>query len=66
MLSSIFDSNDDVDTLTKRLVKKINGCIAINFTKIRIGTKKDTTNDNDLYLRMSNLKGKTDEKVKLS
>ena len=27
MLSSIFDSNADIDTLTKRLVKKINGCI---------------------------------------
>ena len=49
MLSSIFDSNDDINTLTNRLVKKINGCIAMNFTKRRIRTKENTTNDNDLF-----------------
>ena len=60
MLSSVFDSNDDIDVLTKRLVKKINGCIAMNFTKRRIGTQENTNSDNDLYARMSNLKGKND------
>ena len=64
MLSSIFDSNDDIDALTKRLVKKINGCIAMNFSKRRMGTKEDTTNNNDLFSRMSSLKGKNDDESK--
>ena len=42
MLSSVLDSEDDIDTLTRRLVKKINGCIAINFKKVRINTAKKT------------------------
>ena len=40
--SSVLDSEDYIDTLTKRLVKKINGCIAINFKKVRINTVKKT------------------------
>ena len=64
MLSSFFDSNADIDPLTKRLVKKINECIAMNFTKRRIRTKEDTTNDNDLFSRMNSLKGKNDNESK--
>ena len=41
MLSSIFNNeSDDIDDLTNRLVKKINGSIAINFKKRRVSKKK--------------------------
>ena len=37
-LSIIFDSNDTIDALADRLVKKINGCVAMSFNKGRHGT----------------------------
>ena len=46
MLSSIFDGkNDDIDDLTNRLVKKIHGCIAVNFKKRRVSVNKDDGNN---------------------
>ena len=33
MFSSIFDNSDNVDAITNRLVKKINGAISLNFSK---------------------------------
>ena len=36
MLSSIFDSKDDLNILTQRFIKKLNGCIKINFRKVRV------------------------------
>ena len=59
MLSSVFDANDDIDKMTARFVKKINGCIAVNFRKVRVNNnKKDKTEV--LYDKLRNLKGKTD------
>ena len=59
-LSSIFESNDNLDILTERFLKKLNGCIAMNFSKIRIKEKK-----NDKVMKMHDklrdLKNKTDE-----
>ena len=40
MLSSVFDSNDDIEILTNRFLKKLKGCIAMNFKKVRITSKK--------------------------
>ena len=64
LLSSIFDNeNADIDILTNRLEKKINGSIADNFKKIRVTTK--TNNETDwLYNRMRFLKGKEDNESK--
>ena len=64
MLSSIFEKDsDDIDTLTNRLVKKINGSIAVNFKKRRVTTS--TNNETDrLYSRMRFLKGKEDDESK--
>ena len=64
ILSSIFDNDsDDLDSLTNRLVKKINGCIATNFKKIRVTSKKKSDDDNKaLYDKIRFLNGKHDDK----
>ena len=36
MLSSIFYSDEDLNILTQRLLKKLDGCIKMNFKKVRI------------------------------
>ena len=63
MLSSVFNKDDDVEYLTNRLLKKIDGCIAINFNKIRV-TNKTKEKTDILYDKMRELKGKNDEKSK--
>ena len=60
MLSSIFDSEDDLDILSQRFIKKLNGCISMNFRKIRVSSSKDSTED-VLYKKMRMLKNKVDE-----
>ena len=62
MFSTIFDGSDDIDILTERLVKKINGSIATNFTKRRIAFKSEESKDEDLFALRRKLKGKADEK----
>ena len=43
MLSSIFDDTlANIDVLTERLIKKINGCVAVSFKKRCVQTKKKT------------------------
>ena len=63
VLSGIFNNNDDPDTATQVLIKKINGCIATNFKKRRINSKKEDQNK-ELFDKMRSLKGKTDDKSK--
>ena len=63
MLSSIFDSNDNLDILAHRFIKKLAGCIMSNFRKIRIGSNKKSTEEL-LLNRMRELKGKEDEASK--
>ena len=42
MLSSVLNADEDIDVLTERLIKKVNGCIAMTFKKVRITrTKKN-------------------------
>ena len=41
MLSSIFDQNEDLNVLTEKFIKKLNGCEAKNFKKTRITGKKE-------------------------
>ena len=63
MLSSVLNGDGDVTQLTNRLVKKINGCIAMNFKKHRV-TRNKPTESNHLYDKMRKLKGKDDDKSK--
>ena len=41
-LSSIFDSEDNLDKLAERFIKKLDGCISMNFSKIRLKEKEKT------------------------
>ena len=59
MLSTVFDSDDDIDILTKRFLKKLDGCISLNLKKIRIKKKKDDKEIN-LHSRLQELKDKDD------
>ena len=63
MLSSIFESSDDIDILAQRFMKKLNGSIALNFKKIRVSDTKDSKQDK-LYNRMRELKEMVDDKSK--
>ena len=36
MLSSVFDSKDDLNILAKRFIKKLDGCIKVTFKKVRV------------------------------
>ena len=43
MLSSIFDTEGDLNLLTEKFIKKLNGCIAQTFKKIRVsGSKRNS------------------------
>ena len=64
MLSSVVDGSEDIDHITERLVKKINGCIKKNFSKRRIKTHAKNDNDYNLYDKMRDLKGKDDKSSK--
>ena len=63
ILSGVFNNNDDPETVTEVLIKKINGCIATNFKKRRVNNKVELKSK-DLYDKMRDLKGKTDDKSK--
>ena len=60
LLSSVFNSDDDVEYSTQRLLKKIDGCIAKNLKKIRI-TNKTREKTDQLYDKMRELIGETDK-----
>ena len=64
MFSSIFNSSDNVDDITDRFVKKINGAIALIFSKRRIPFKANNTKDDALFDKIRDLKDKTDEESK--
>ena len=39
-VSSVLDSEEDIDIFTKRFINKIDGCIAMTFKKVRITHNK--------------------------
>ena len=59
MLSTVFDSNSDINVLTKRFLKNLDGCIKVNFRKVRVGARKPTESEK-LYNETRQLKGKED------
>ena len=60
MLSSVFDSNENINVLTNRFIKKLDGCIKVNFKKVRLNRNKPTQYEN-LYNQLRELKGKEDK-----
>ena len=62
-LSQIFDSDKDINVLTKKFLKRLNGFICQNFKKIRI-TEDIDKNLEKLYNMRSELRNKTDEDSK--
>ena len=64
MLSSTVDNSDNIDKITERLIKKINGCIKSNFKRRRIRVHKKVDNDDKLYEKMRDLRNKEDDKSK--
>ena len=55
----MFESGCDLDIMTKKFMKKLDGCISKNFYKIILKEKKEYI-DVELYSKMSKLKYKTD------
>ena len=64
MLSSVFNSNKNINILTHRFLKKLNGCIAMSFKKVRITNNKKANKAVMLHAKMTKLKTKTDHKSK--
>ena len=63
MLYSIFDSKEDINTLVKRFMKKLDGCIKMNLKKVRTNKHK-ASHVEKLFTKMSILKQKDDDKSK--
>ena len=55
MLSSVLNSDEDMNILTKRLIKKINGCISMNSKRVRISHFKKSHKDK-LYEKLNIMK----------
>ena len=62
-LSSIFNSKEDMNILVKRFMKKGDGCIKMNFNKVRTNRAKASPVEK-LYDKMRILKQKDDDKSK--
>ena len=60
MLSSTVNEHDDVDIVVNRFMKKLEGCIAINFRKNRIKPKTNREMNKTLYDIMRSIKTKED------
>ena len=60
-MRKIFDSNKDINILTKKFLKRLNGCISECFSKNR-STKKGNNKITKLYEQLHIMKGKSDNK----
>ena len=63
MLSTVFDANENINVLASRFIKKLDGCIKLNFKKVRVNKTKPAESEK-LYDEMRKLKGKKDEQSK--
>ena len=63
MLSSVFDSKDDLNILANRFIKKLDGCIKKSFRKVRVNKHKESEEEK-LYKKMRVLKELNDEDSK--
>ena len=57
MLSNVFDYEDNLNILTQRFIKKIDGCIKHSFKKVRVSNNKPIEEEK-LYDKMRKLKYK--------
>ena len=57
MLSSIFDRDEDLNVLTEKFIKKLNGCISKTFRKTRVSGKKKNKTEL-LWKKLSELESK--------
>ena len=55
MLSSVLNSEETIDVITERLIKKINGCLVMTYKKVRI-TQKKKSKVEILHSKMNKLK----------
>ena len=62
MLSSVLDSEEDINIITNRFLKKLNGCIAMSFRKVRINHMEDKSEK--VHQKLRNLKNLEDTKSK--
>ena len=62
-LSSVFDDSNNIDVITKKFLKRLNGCLHQSFQKINISDKDDTEIDK-LMDRRRALKANPDDKSK--
>ena len=63
ILSSIFENDKDLEVCTKKFLKRLNGCIAESFKKVRVSEKKNEEID-VLFQKRRLLKNKTDDNSK--
>ena len=64
MLSSTISDEGDINDSVERFMKKLKGCIAINFKKTRI-KDNNVKDDKHLYDKMRSLKDKDDDESKM-
>ena len=62
-LSSVFEGKNDINEITKKFLKRLNGCLHKSFRKIRLTEKKDEQLD-ILFKKRNELRAKNDEKHK--
>ena len=63
MLTNTVDADGEINQVIKRFMKKLNGCIANNFKRIRVN-KHNNKHDDSLYNKRRNLKNKEDAESK--
>ena len=62
-LSSIFDDNRDINAVTKKFIKRLNGCLHKCFRKIKLSDKQNLELES-LFKKRNDLRAKNDEKSK--
>ena len=63
MLTNTVDEDGEINQVIKRFMKRLNGCIANNFKRIRVN-KHNTKHNDSLYDKRRNLKNKEDAESK--
>ena len=63
MFSNVFEADENINVLANRFIKKLDGCIKLNFKKVRVNKTKSAVSEK-LYIEMRELKGKEDEQSK--
>ena len=60
-LSSVFDSHSDLHAITKKFLKRLNGCLHNSFKKVKLSERHNHELE-ELFSRRKKLRMKTDEK----